>query len=182
MMNPGVGLSLGAYDLAEWSSLHPAVRASNPPLLTAFLLRFPLACLALIAAFMPSERRWPRLMLALFLAIALMPPIEFFTQYREDPNYRQQFVLALFAVVFALAALGKQVGRVRRWLRAGFAVAAAVSSAVGLIQAYQLMRGFGLETGISASFYIFIGILLFLAIVSLIKQNRAAIARYPVPV
>ena len=41
-------LKFGAYDLAEWTSLHPSVRSGNPALLTALLLRVPLACLGLI--------------------------------------------------------------------------------------------------------------------------------------
>ena len=31
----------------------------------------------------------------LMIAIALLPPLEYFTQATNDPNYRQQFVLAL---------------------------------------------------------------------------------------
>ncbi len=48
VINPGVSLTLGGYDLGEWASLHEAVRGEQPPLLTSFLLRLPLALVAVL--------------------------------------------------------------------------------------------------------------------------------------
>ena len=49
MMTPTIaGLTNGAYDLAEWTSIHPAVRA-DPLLLTPLLLRLPLVGIAWLA-------------------------------------------------------------------------------------------------------------------------------------
>ncbi|MFN8529394.1 MAG: hypothetical protein U0670_12340 [Anaerolineae bacterium] len=45
VVNPGVALTLHAFDLAEWASLHPVVRA-EPMLITTLLLRLPLLCFA----------------------------------------------------------------------------------------------------------------------------------------
>jgi hypothetical protein len=182
VINSGVSLSLGAYDLAEWSSLHPAVRASNPPFLATFLLRFPLACLGVIAALMASKRRWPKLTASILIALALLPPVEFFTQYRDDPNYRQQFALALLVLLVCLTAFPHRWARLRGWLSAGAALAAGVSGLLGLSETYRLMRDFGLSTGISLWPFIFAVILLLTACISLVKQNRAAFLGHPVPV
>ncbi len=48
VINPGVSLTLGGYDLGEWTSLHDAVRGEQLPLLTSFLLRLPLALVAVL--------------------------------------------------------------------------------------------------------------------------------------
>jgi hypothetical protein len=180
--NPGVSLSLGAYDLAEWSSLHPTVRASNPPFLAAFLLRFPLACLGLMAALMPAERRWPRITAGLLMAVALLPPVEFFTQYRDDPNYRQQFALTVLVLLASLLAFTSRLAGLRVWLCAGIAVGAGVSGLLGLNEAYRLMREFGLSTGVSIWPFVFTALLLIFVAASLTKQNRAAFIGHPVPV
>src|SRR5262245_55358949 len=88
LVNRGTGLTFGAYDLAEWTSLHPAVRGGNPPLLASLLLRLPLACFGLVAAMtLWPNNKGKRLTLIFLVAIALLPPIEFFTQYRDDSNY-----------------------------------------------------------------------------------------------
>jgi hypothetical protein len=182
MVNPGVSLSLGAYDLAEWSSLHPAVRASSPPFLATFLLRFPLACLGLMAALMPPERRWLRITVSFLIATALLPPVEFFTQYRDDPNYRQQFALALIVLLVCLTAFSNRWARLRSWLCAGAAVAAGVSGLFGLNETYRLMRDFGLSTSLSAWPFVFVGVLLLMPLIGFAKQNRAAFMSHPVPV
>ena len=53
VINPGVSLTLGGYDLGEWTSLHEAVRGEQPPLLTSFLLRLPLALIAMLVGMQP---------------------------------------------------------------------------------------------------------------------------------
>src|SRR5688500_1464361 len=79
LTNPGSGLSLGAYDLGEWASLHPAVRSGNPALLTTLLLRLPLVCLGLIISigFLRGKLGFALLLIVL-TGIALLPPLEFF--------------------------------------------------------------------------------------------------------
>ncbi len=47
--HPTAGFTTNAFDLAEWASLHPAVRSSSPPMLTSFLLRLPLIMLVAAA-------------------------------------------------------------------------------------------------------------------------------------
>src|SRR5262245_36944556 len=90
VLTPDASLNMGGYDLAEWASLHPAVRASSPPLLLSFALRLPLALLALVVAFSGEQagKTWVRAAFVCLLAVALLPSPEFLTQYRDDPNYR----------------------------------------------------------------------------------------------
>ena len=93
VVNPGVSLSLGGYDLAEWASLHPAVRDATPALFTSLLLRLPLACLALLIAFTAQRRLLP-VLIVLIAALGLLPPPEFI-KATNDPNYRQQVDFSL---------------------------------------------------------------------------------------
>lgn len=144
VITPGVSLSLGAVDLAEWASLHPAVRAASPPLLISFLLRMPLMILALIVAFANYRSRWPRVFVVLLIAAALLPPLEFFTQYRDDPNYRQQFTLAVLTFAGGVAGI---MGRPPRWrsiLSIILPLVATAAAVIGFVQAYRLLADFHL--------------------------------------
>lgn len=150
LQGPGVSLSPNAYDLAEWSSLHPAARAESPALLTALLLRLPLACIALMLAFSAPPDTQGRLMFglgALLLAAALLPPLEF-VRAPDDPNYRQQFMLAVVALIGSLVGLS---GVLRRWGRVIAVLAlvtGAAASAVGLARGYALFTELQIEVTI----------------------------------
>ena len=61
VINPGVSLTLGGYDLGEWTSLHEAVRGEQPALLTSFLLRLPLALIAMLIGVAASQPHPPAL-------------------------------------------------------------------------------------------------------------------------
>ena len=98
-------LSMTAYDLAEWASLHPNVPDSAFGPLATLLLRLPLACLGLIAIiFIARLSKQPtvRVLFTITVAIALLPPLEFFTVARDDMNYRQQFMLALSTLLIGI--------------------------------------------------------------------------------
>src|SRR5258706_5695618 len=75
-------LTANGYDLAEWVSIHPAVRNGNPPLLAPFLLRVVLSGLALLfglhAAKSQKLTHWLYAVFALILSITLLPPLDFF--------------------------------------------------------------------------------------------------------
>src|SRR5262249_44393121 len=105
--HPAAALTANAYDLAEWANLHPAVRNGSTPMLAPFLLRFDLAGIALLCALRAARAttrsgRWLYGVLSFVLAITLLPPIDFFRSAGDDPNYRQQFYLAV-GTFFALA-------------------------------------------------------------------------------
>ena len=98
-------MTLNAYDLAEWASLHPAQRQTTPPLLAPLLLRAQLVVLSSIIALSVSQR-WVAAAAVVALALAQLPPFEYVYDI-ANLNYRQQFVLALVSLVagqFRLAA------------------------------------------------------------------------------
>ncbi|MEO8612082.1 MAG: hypothetical protein ABI690_29565 [Chloroflexota bacterium] len=157
VVNRGSSLSFGAYDLAEWASLHPTVRGSNPALVTSLLLRLPLACFGIvIASTLWKQRPGWRIVFLLLVGIALLPPLEFFTQYRDDPNYQQQFALAVIAVLVGIFTL---VMRSPKWINVLSIVCAFIGSIcglLGLMQSYNLMRGFELATQVGSGGILFI--------------------------
>lgn len=174
LINPGNGLSFSAYDLAEWTSLHPSVRGSNPALLTSLFLRLPLACLGLIFAigFLQGKPR-TRLMLVFLIALALLPPLEFFTQYRDDPNYQQQFYLAGIIFVVGILSVAIRPGRHVKLLIALLAVIGIISSLAGLLQGYSLLEQFKLpvQVGLGGISLIIIYAIIAFVFVLLIPDN-----------
>lgn len=104
------GFTTTAYDLAEWSSIHPAVRSSSPPMLTSFLLRLPqlglVVALALAANRLDDARwRWVLRGGVLLLVLRFVPPSDFLTNASDDPNYRQMAQFTAAGVILACAAI-----------------------------------------------------------------------------
>src|SRR3954470_20248095 len=144
-------LSLGAYDLAEWSSLHPIVRQTVPFLWTTLALRVPLAILGILFATYIGKtfrQRSIAIICMLIAAIALLPPLEFFTTYRDDPNYRQQFILALTTVVIGILAIFGQSKTLQTVMLIALSILGVLASAIGLYQAQNLMQGFDLHIAV----------------------------------
>ncbi|MBL8154831.1 MAG: hypothetical protein JNM70_11665 [Anaerolineae bacterium] len=141
--------TLSAADLAEWASLHPEARVASPPLMASLLLRLPAAliiCLVVMQLRRQRVRGAVLIGIGLIAAISLLPPWEFFTQYSNDPNYRQQAALAAFILLFCIAvSVLRQDTSV--FLEIGLALAAGISAVVGLGISQGLIRTFGIETG-----------------------------------
>ena len=132
-------LTLNAYDLAEWVSLHPTQRITSPPLLATLLLRLqlPLLCLMLALAGAVMRRRWLPAAGIVLLAIAQLPPPEFLL----DPgnlNYRQQFGLALLSLVASLLCLPLRSSRIRSPLLMALPLVGMLSAALGMSQAQEV--------------------------------------------
>ena len=133
--HPAAALAPHVLDLAEWTSLHPAVRASAPPLLLTFALRLPLAMIGVGVAF---AARWGWLP-GLVIALTLLPPFSFFRDAFGDPNYRQGFALAL--MTGALVLLSLLARRLPLWVGlASSAAPALVGSAATLLALPEAMR------------------------------------------
>ena len=95
ILAPSGAMTLNAYDLAEWTSLHPAQQGTSPPLMTPLMLRLqPLILSVLLGAIAAAGRmKAAALLMILALAIAQLPPFEFLYDI-NNLNYRQQFFLA----------------------------------------------------------------------------------------
>ena len=143
------GFTTNAFDLAEWASLHPAVRSSSPPLLTSFLLRLPLimlvGALALAANDLDDPRiRWiARLVIALPL-LRLIPPKDFFTTASSDPNYRQMALLVVLGGGLWLVSplLGRLPGRWQVGLLGTMVLASVLTGWAGLARTHLLLDNF----------------------------------------
>lgn len=89
-------LTLGAYDLAEWTTIHPSQPATSPPLNIAFILRLQLVLITLLVGLnaQTDKARLLSTVLIIPLAIAQLPPLDFLTSESGNINYQQQFVFA----------------------------------------------------------------------------------------
>jgi hypothetical protein len=141
--------TLSAADLAEWASLHPEARTASLPLMASLLVRLPgalIICLVVIQLRRNRVQRSVLIAVGVIGAISLLPPWEFFTQYSNDPNYRQQAALAAITLLFCTAvSLVRQDRSV--FLEIGLALAVGINAVVGLGISQGLIRNFGIETG-----------------------------------
>lgn len=150
LMGSGAALSFHAYDLAEWTTLMPASYAEMPPLLTAFLLRLPLLCMGVTSAvFSLSQRGWARAVFVgiwLALAAASLPPFEFLS-YSDNPNYRQQAVLAALTLAAGGTIMLPLVRRAVRpeWIGAAFTAAGTAAVLIGQARGYALLSEYELD-------------------------------------
>ncbi len=169
---PPTSLSLGAYDLAEWASLNPSVQQTTPFLWAALALRIPLAALSLLIVIYLTHRNQRFLgFAALILAvIALLPPLEFFTTYRNDANYLQQFILAMCTLVIGIILLRLQSGSSIKLIFI-FSTLGCFSSGIGLYQSQLLMNQFKLPVYIGWGGIITILSLGIIAALTITKQS-----------
>ncbi|MBZ0293721.1 MAG: hypothetical protein K8L99_14225 [Anaerolineae bacterium] len=108
-----------------------------PPL----LLRLPLVFIVLLVVFNTGIPRWLRAIIAGIGVIALLPPFEFLSSL-SDPNYQQQFALAVITFVFGAIGLTDR-------LRSGVALVVLLIGLVGVslwgnISAYNMMVAYRL--------------------------------------
>ena len=178
LTNPGAGLCFGAGDLAEWASLHPAVRAASPPLLTSFLLRLPLVCLALITGFsapppiLKSRAWWIAAMVSGVILVLLFPPLEYFTIAQNDKNYQQQIMLVGTALVGCGLGLSRILASWRGRAVILWAITGAGSGLVGLQKSYDLMRNFDLPVQIGIGGIGLPGAFILIAVISWLYNTK----------
>jgi len=150
------GFTMNAFDLAEWASLHPAVRSSSPPMLTSFLLRAPQ--LVLVFAFVLVTNRladpcgrWLMRGIAVLPLARFFPPVDFFSSARGDPNYRQMALITGLGVGLAVLAIAlRQVPeRGQRWVFSVALLGGVGSGWWGLSRARVLLDNFeiAVQTG-----------------------------------
>lgn len=173
------GFTTNAFDLAEWTSVHPAARSSSPPMLTSFLLRFPHlmlgAALALAANRLRDPRaRWIMRGLTLLMALRFFPPSDFFSSASDDPNYRQMILLTGLGVGSILATI--TLAHIPGWLHSALLIAALVSSQIagwwGLSRAGIFLDNFEIDVSIGPGI-IGLSLVSTLIVLVLVRPSRA---------
>jgi len=150
--NQNTGLTLNAYDLAEWMNLHPVSRSTQPVLWHTFLLRVQLVIIAVLIALQTprplfTRQWWLRSASILLLVIAQLPPMEFL-QNTSDINQQQQFALTIATLLLSMMALWGLFSKYRLSLTLGLSVLGLTSSVTGVYTAQAFMRDFNLQTGV----------------------------------
>ena len=172
--------SLNAYDLAEFTSIYPAVRSASIPYLTPFLLRAVMAGLALLFGIraLKAETNWGRwgyAILALWLAITLLPPLDFFRGGWDDPNHRQQFGLSIGTLLVLVGLAGARArGLSCRWLtrlEVAIIMLTGIGAIVGEILALNVFRSLRIPSPIGVGAVALVGCL---ALAGLAKTGAQA--------
>lgn len=138
---PNSAMTLNAFDLAEWTSLHPLQQQAMPPLIAPLLLRAQLAILAVAITLWSTSRkeRSLALLFALALSVVQLPPPEFLNNV-ADPNYRQLLFLAI-ATISLSSGLGLMLPeQFRPFVIIFLAITGIVTSLVGQSQAIELYQ------------------------------------------
>ena len=158
-------LTFNANDLAEWTSLAPVVRDAGIPFLVPFLLRMVLAFLALLFALSATCAhkpigRWGFALLAILLAITLLPPPEFFRGAWNDANYRQQFGIALATTLGLIAVVvlqrRSQLQRYQRRLEIALLLFTAICAIVGDIMALNVVRSYQIDASVGGGMIVLV--------------------------
>lgn len=140
IVTPTAPLTLGAYDLAEWASLHPSQLHTSPVLLVPFLLRLQLTILTWLFALITNNRLIQLITFALviILAVAQLPPIEFFTIARDNINYQQQLFLTLISLVGGVGLVFYRSPRIISLLGIFLPTIGIITATIGLREAQNL--------------------------------------------
>lgn len=170
VMAGSAALNLNASALAEWASLHPAVRGETPTLFTSLLLRLPLVCIGLLGAlWQPGGYRAAKVIWVLLISAALAPPIEFLSAL-DDPNYRQQAALSISHGIIGWVVIWRTP--TRRWWSIAIAAIGASASALGVTQATRFFEGFGLAAAPAAGALLTVAFFVAYALSGVRQQTR----------
>ena len=156
----GAALTLSAYDLAEWSSLHPVVREGFLPFAVTFGLRIIPALLLVVFVVDSSSRHWERLIMTALIAIALLPPVTFFLQGLNDANHCQQMAVSILTLAMSGISITMTPRALRRALQSVVSVIVIVDSIWSLATALNLMHRFSHAVQPGAGSVLFILILM----------------------
>jgi hypothetical protein len=147
-------LSFNAYDLAEWTTLNPGVRGTDLGWFIPLALRGQLLFIGItLVLWVPS--RWLSVGVLLSFFVALLPPFEFFSGSMADPNYRQQFALALTMAVMGLACLRSFSSPLRRTMQNVLITVSLLTGLFGQFAAYALQHEIIPSPQIGAGFVLF---------------------------
>jgi len=160
---PNAAMTLNAFDLAEWTSLHPLQQQATPPLIAPLLLRAQLSILAALITLWSTGRkeRFLAFLFVALLSVSQLPPLEFLSNV-ADPNYRQLLFLAIATILLSTGLGFILPAQFERLVIVFLAVTGIVTSLVGQSQAIELYQvtleqgatggGLWLTTGVYAAF------------------------------
>lgn len=141
-------LNLGAYDLAEWLSLHPATQPLRIP---SLLLRLqPLLITWLFTLHYPSRGGWSRhlwLVVIVLLCVAQLPPLDFINRL-GDQNQQQQLALALSTFIGAIGCTWLSNRPQKAYFGLLLAFLGVITSVYATLQAQALMQQYAHAVGI----------------------------------
>lgn len=163
--HPAAAFSNNGFDLAEFVSLHPHIRAESPTLYTSLLLRLPLLLLALMivltAEGLVSERaRWLWRGVAVLFVLRLNPPAIFYPYGGGSENDQQlgNMMIAGLIIVFAAIAAGRWFKRVYHPLMLVILGVMLPTARNGYQRATDLIRdGLLVEVKMGGGFVLFLG-------------------------
>jgi hypothetical protein len=175
IVTPTAPLTLGAYDLAEWTSLHPSQPHTTPVLLVPLLLRIQLVIITLIIALAvhTDKFRILAIMIIIPLFLAQLPPLEFLTIGTDNINYQQQFTFASISLVAGLILTKFKPMRLIPYISI-FLVGVGVISAISGLQQAQSLYALSLqESGVGAGMILLCVAYLVIAVIHLrvLKSN-----------
>jgi hypothetical protein len=176
--NNAAGLTMGAYDFAEWLSKIPIgeSRVYN----SVFLLRgqlFLLTCFITFGAKKPffTADWWLRFILGILLVIAQLPALNLLPNIATDINRQQQVILAGLSLIALGLGLSGVVSRWWGFLSFALAILAITTSIYGLVLGIELMRAYNLAAnlGLGAIIYVGLALLFLLSRILRLKSSKA---------
>ncbi len=145
----------------------------TPPLLTPLLLRASSGLIAVTLANRAATLRsgiagWSLRVLALLIGVGLLTPFDFLRNSFGDPNYRQQFGVALVTVLAVLISVWRPSQR----LSMGAVILAALCGVVGGVLGLNAFRALGIHDAVGVGLILTVAALLASVLISVLL-NRA---------
>lgn len=167
------GMTLNAYDWAEWTTLTPAERQSTPALMAGFWLRLHMVLLVLIFVGGASSLGWRKLGISIVVVGSLlqMPPPEFVANF-QDINYQQQAMFALVSLVMGAGFVVVQPSS--KWLGIIIGSVGLVACVAGLEAGLRVIAPFELDVSIGWGFGMMLvgyGLLWVVSVLSKLKRR-----------
>ena len=158
LITPTSPLTLGAYDLAEWTTLHPSQPHTSPALIVAFMIRLQLVLITLMIACIARSNtiRGIITLLIIILSIAQLPPLEFITEASGNINYQQQFLFASISLIVGLLLTFFKPLRFVPTIIAGIVIISIPTAIIGLMEAQKLYTMSLIENSIGMGIVIFV--------------------------
>ena len=148
-LNPGVSLSLSAYDFAEFLAKRPFDDTSY---YTILALRGQLLLITALLAFSThrpyfTKHWWMRCIACGILIIAQLPPLTFISN-TGDVNQQQQMLLTIGSLIVVAIGLSGIFWKNRHLIRIVIGIAGVITVIYSLNNAPDMMAGYGLPANI----------------------------------